>query len=62
MKVAYAYQNPDPEILRQSSSGGFFTRIASAVLERGGFARRVCFWKKLYSREESALFGVSSQV
>lgn len=36
MKVAYAYQNPDSEILRQSSSGGFFTRIASAVLERGG--------------------------
>ena len=36
MKVAYAYQNPDPEILRQSSSGGFFTRIAFAVLERGG--------------------------
>ena len=36
MKVADAYQNPDPEILRQSSSGGFFTRIASAVLERGG--------------------------
>lgn len=36
MKIAYAYQHPDPEILSHSSSGGFFTRIAVAVLERGG--------------------------
>ena len=33
---AYAYQNPNSEILRRSSSGGFFTRLAESVIERGG--------------------------
>lgn len=56
MKIAYAYQYPDPEILSQSSSGGFFTRIAGAVLERGGVvfgARWDEDWKVVVDYSES---------
>lgn len=56
MKIAYAYQHPDPEILSQSSSGGFFTRIAVAVLERGGVvfgARWDEDWKVVVDYSES---------
>lgn len=32
----YSYQNPNKNILKKSSSGGFFTELATEVLENGG--------------------------
>lgn len=36
IKKAYVVQNTDPEILKESTSGGFFTALAESVLDRNG--------------------------
>ncbi len=42
LKCAFIAQNKDAEVLRESTSGGFFTAIAEYVIENGGVVFGVC--------------------
>lgn len=50
-RKAYAAINTDPEIRFQSSSGGIFTAIAEAIIDRGGVVFGAAFDKEFAVRQ-----------